>query len=155
MADAPYAGAVDTALLYQQHAAKAGVNLKIVREPDDGYWTNVWMQKPFCASKWSGRLNEDMMFSTAYSSGAPWNETFWNNERFNLLLKGARTELDENKRREMYVEMQRLVRDEGGSVIPVFGDFVYAAGSNIRFGELSSSWELDGLRAPERWWFES
>ena len=155
VADAPYAGAVDTALLYQQHAVKAGVNLKVVREPDDGYWTNVWMKKPFCASKWSGRLNEDMMFSTAYSSGAPWNETFWNNEDFNRLLKAARTEIDENKRREMYVDMQRLVRDEGGSVIPVFGDFVYAASSKIRYGELSSSWELDGLRAPERWWFES
>lgn len=155
VADAPYAGAVDTGILYQQQAADAGVNIKIVREPDDGYWTNVWMKKPFCASKWSGRLNEDMMLSTAYSGGAPWNETFWNNDRFNMLLKEARTEQDENKRREMYVEMQRLVRDEGGSVVPVFGDFVYAASNKIKFGELSSSWELDGLRAPERWWFDS
>ena len=155
VADAPYAGAVDTALLYQQHARDAGVNINVVREPNDGYWANVWMHKSFCASKWSGRLNEDMMLTTAYSAGAPWNETFWNHERFNVLLKAARTELDENKRREMYVEMQRLVRDEGGSVIPVFGDFVYAANVNVSHTELSSSWELDGLRAPERWWFKS
>lgn len=155
VADAPYAGAVDTAMLYQQHAVRAGLKLKVVREPDDGYWANVWMHKPFCASKWSGRLNEDMMLSTAYAAGAPWNETFWNHERFSALLKEARTELDENKRREMYVEAQRLVRDEGGSVIPVFGDFVYAASTRIGHDELSSSWELDGLKAPERWWFRS
>ncbi len=26
------------------------------------------------------------MFSTAYSDGAPWNDTFWKHDRFNKLL---------------------------------------------------------------------
>ena len=44
--DAAYPGAVDTAVLYKEQAAKAGINIDIVREPTDGYWSNVWMKKP-------------------------------------------------------------------------------------------------------------
>ncbi|MBW1867623.1 MAG: peptide ABC transporter substrate-binding protein, partial [Deltaproteobacteria bacterium] len=47
-ADSAFAGAVDSALLYQQSAAKAGVKIQVVKEPSDGYWSNVWMKKPWC-----------------------------------------------------------------------------------------------------------
>jgi peptide/nickel transport system substrate-binding protein len=154
-ANMPFDGAVDSAVMHQQHAAKAGIKIQVVREPEDGYWSDVWMKKPWCASLWNGRISEDVMFSTAYAGGAPWNETFWRNERFDALLKAARTELDEAKRKQMYGEMQRIVSDEGGAVIPIFSDYVDAANIKLRFGDLSSNWQLDGARAPERWWFES
>ena len=150
VANVPFQGAVDTAVLYQQHAEKCGINIKVVREAEDGYWSDVWMKKPWVASKWSGRINEDVMFTIAYAATAPWNETFWN-----ALLGAARTELEEGKRREMYVEMQSILRDEGGALVPVFGEFVDAVSTRLGFGELSTNWELDGWRAPERWWFES
>jgi peptide/nickel transport system substrate-binding protein len=154
VANAPFGGAVDTAMLYQQQAAKAGVNIKIDRAPDDGYWKNVWMKKPFCASKWSGRLNEDMMLTTAYTTGAPWNETFWTNQKFDKVLKEARTEKDDSKRAEMYAECQKLINEEGGSIIPVFTDFIMAASNKIGHGKVSGSWQMDGFLAAERWWFE-
>ena len=153
-ADVPFAGAVDAAILYQQYAAKAGIKMKVVREPEDGYWANVWGKKPWFTAKWNGRPTEDIMFSTAYVSDAAWNETHWKNERFDKLLMGSRTEIDEARRREMYVEMLRLVRDEGGAVIPVFADYVDAASSKVKFGTLLSSYELDGCKCAERWWFE-
>ena len=56
------------------------------REPDDGYWDNVWLKKPFVASYWSGRPTCDWMFTTAYAADAAWNDTFWKNPRFNELL---------------------------------------------------------------------
>ena len=49
-ADAAFAGATDAALLYKDSAAKAGIDLNVIREPDDGYWDNVWMKKPWCMS---------------------------------------------------------------------------------------------------------
>ncbi len=64
------------------------------------------MKKEWCAVFWGGRPTEDMMFSTAYAADAAWNDTFWKNKRFNELLVAARAELDEKKRRQMYVEMQ-------------------------------------------------
>ena len=69
------------------------------------------------------------------------------------LLKEARAELNDAKRREMYVEMQKIIRDEGGSVIPIFTDFVDAAKPHVKFDNLSGHYELDGARCGDRWWF--
>lgn len=154
-AEAAFIGAVDAGAMYKESAAKAGINIDIVREPNDGYWSNVWMKKPWCAVFWGGRPTEDMMFSTAYAADAAWNDTSWQHKRFNELLVGARAELDQPKRRAMYVEMQSIVRDEGGVVVPMFAADLAATSDKIGHNALSANWELDGLRAPERWWFKS
>ncbi|MBT8372308.1 MAG: ABC transporter substrate-binding protein [Deltaproteobacteria bacterium] len=154
-ADAAFGGAVDTAVLYKEHAAKAGINIEVLREPDDGYWSNVWMKKPWVMCYWSGRATADWMFSTTYAEDAAWNDTFWKHERFNKLLKEARAELDEKRRHELYVECQKIVRDEGGVVIPMFANWIEAATTKIRFQNPAGNWEMDGHRAAERWWFES
>jgi peptide/nickel transport system substrate-binding protein len=154
-AEAAFVGAVDAAVLYRESAAKAGININVVREPNDGYWSNVWIKKPWCAVFWGGRPTEDMMFSTAYAADAAWNDTKWKNKRFNELLVAARAELDQKKRRQMYVDMQTLIRDDGGVVVPMFATDLSAASDKIRHDKLAVNWELDGLRAPERWWFDS
>ena len=154
-ADAAFSGAVDAAVLFKEHAAKAGIKIEVVREPDDGYWSNVWMKKPWVMCYWSGRATADWMFSTAYAADANWNDTFWNHERFNKLLKQARAELDEKMRHELYVECQKIVRDEGGVVIPMFANHIEAANNKVRFEQPAGNWELDGNRAGERWWFET
>jgi peptide/nickel transport system substrate-binding protein len=152
-ADAAFAGAVDAAVLYREHAAPAGIDINIVREPNDGYWSNVWLKKPWCAVYWGGRPTEDWMFSTAYAAGAPWNDSYWEHERFNKLLIEARAELDEAKRRDMYAEMQRLVRDEGGVVVPMFNNYVMGLSKKVAHEKMGANWSLDGFRAVERWWF--
>jgi len=153
VADAAFTGAVDAAVLYQQAAAKAGIDINIVREPNDGYWDNVWMKKPFCASYWSGRPTCDWMFTTTYAGGANWNETFWDNKRFNELLAAARGETDEAKRAAMYAEMQQLVHDDGGVIVLVFNNFVDAHSKALAHGDVAPNWENDGLKIAERWWF--
>lgn len=153
-ADAAFGGAVDAAVLYQSAAARAGINLKPVREPNDGYWSDVWMKKPFCAVYWSGRPVEDQMFATAYKCGADWNDSFWCNDRFDELLVKARSELDEAKRREMYYEMQALVSTEGGVVIPMFANYVFGNSARVAHPDrMGSNWDVDGMRFIERWWF--
>ena len=152
--DTAYGGAVDSGQLYSESARPAGINLEVVREPEDGYWSNVWLKDPFMASYWGGRPTEDWMFSQVYSSGADWNETFWDHERFNELLVAARAELDAAKRREQYVEMQRILRDEGGVIVPVFMSYVQAASDKLHLPEqMASNWDLDGNKCAERWWF--
>jgi len=154
-ADAAFAGAVDVAILYKEQAAKAGINIKVIREPNDGYWSDVWLKKEWCFSYWWGRPTEDWMFSTTYAANSNWNEGFWKNDRFNELLKTARAELDEKKRREMYVEMQRIVRDEGASVIPLFPSDIMATTTKLKHENVAANIEMDGCKLPERWWFES
>lgn len=153
-ADAAFVGAVDAGVLYKEQAAKAGINIDVVREPNDGYWSNVWMKKPFCAVYWGGRPTEDMMFSTAYAKGAVWNDTSWDNPKFNELLVAARSELDDNKRRTMYADMQEITSNDGGVVVPMFSTDVSACSTKVGHGPLAVNLEMDGNKAPERWWFK-
>lgn len=152
-ADAAFNGAVDTAVLFKEQAAKAGIDINLTREPNDGYWTNVWLKKPFCMAYWAGRPTEDWMFSQVYAKGVAWNDTHWDNERFNALLLEARVELDEAKRREMYREMQLIVRDDGGVIIPMYANYVDARSKRIAHAsQVGSNYELDGWKCIERWW---
>jgi len=152
-ADAAFPGAVDAAVLYRENAAKAGIDIEVVREPNDGYWSNVWMKKPWCMSYWAGRPTASQMFQTAFAADAPWNEAYWQNERFNKLLVEARTTLDPKKRAEMYREMQIIVRDDGGVVIPLFASYVGASNASLAHDSLGGNYDMDGLKIAERWWF--
>ncbi len=151
----PFEGGLDTAVLYREHAAKAGIDINVIREPNDGYWTNVWMVKPWSLSYWGGRPTEDWMFTVGYAAGGAWNETFWSNDRFMELLVAARAELDADKRAAMYAEMQELVRDDGGAVIPMYANYVDARSERVGHPEvIGSNWELDGWKLIDRWWME-
>lgn len=156
VSETPFTGAVDAAQLFREQAARAGINIEVVREPDDGYWSNVWGKEGFFASRWSGRVNEDVMFSTPYSKAAVasgWNSTKWDNDAFNHTLEAARAESDPVKRGAYYWQCQEILHDDGGVIIPVFADFIDAKSSKVEHGDLSSAWDLDGARCAERWWF--
>lgn len=150
-----YPGAVDGAVLFREHASKAGININVNRVPADGYWDEIWLKSDFCASYWSGRATEDWMFSTAYDSTSEWNDMGpWKNEKFDKLLLEARSELDENKRRTLYHEMQRIVRDDSGSIIPIFASWVMALSDKLgTTDQLAGNWVMDGNKNTERWWF--
>lgn len=153
VADAAFTGATDTAILFKESASKAGINIEVVKEPNDGYWSNVWMKKPWSFCWWYGRPTEDWVFSTTYAADAAWNDTFWKHGQFNKLLKAARAELDEGKRRSMYAEMQKILRDEGGVVIPVFVNYLMAASKKLHYDQVAPNFEWDGFKISERWWF--
>lgn len=151
--EAAFAGAVDAAVLFKGQAADAGITIDVVRESSEEYWSKVWMQKPWCMSYWYGRPTADWMFATAYAEGAQWNETRWRHDGFNKLLVAARAELVESRRREMYAEMQRMVRDEGGALVPMFYNHLFAMTDKLRYGTLHGNGDLDGQKLAERWWY--
>jgi peptide/nickel transport system substrate-binding protein len=153
VAEAAFTGATDSALLWKESAKAAGIDLNVIREPEDAYWDNVWLKKPFVASYWAGRPTCDWMFTTAYAADAAWNDTFWKHPRFNELLVAARAETDDNKRAAMYAEMQQLVHDDGGLINMVFNSFVDAHSATLAHGEVAANWPMDGMKVAERWWF--
>lgn len=152
---AAFAGAVDMVALYKEQAAKAGITINVVREPSDGYWSNVWLQKPFVVVSWGARPTPDVMFSLAYKDDAAWNEARWKHPRFNELLLQAKAELDDNLRQAMYTEMYKIINDDGGTIVPFFRNRVGAIRTNVGHEEeTAGNWELDGARSYERWWFK-
>lgn len=150
--DAAFARSIDAAVLMSESAKACNIDINVIREPSDGYWSNVWMKKPWCMSFWSGRPTQDWMFTTAYAAEAAWNDTFWKNPRFNELLVAARSELDEAKRGEMYAEMQNILHDDGGIIVLMFNDFVTAHSKDVAHGDLNSNYDHDGSYMYRRWW---
>ncbi len=53
----------------------------------------------------------------------------------------------------MYLEMKIFVRDEGGVVVPIYDQRVFAMASKVQHGRMWGNWDMDGLRFLERWWF--
>ncbi|ABE36597.1 bacterial extracellular solute-binding s, 5 Middle family protein [Paraburkholderia xenovorans LB400] len=113
-------GSVEMGELLQQSAAKIGVNLNINRVPADGYWSNHWMKHPLGFGSVNPRPSADVLFTQFFKSDAPWNESGWNNPKFDQLLGAARSETDDAKRKQMYGDMQVLVSEHGGIGIPTF-----------------------------------
>lgn len=146
-------GFIDCAVLFKEQAAKAGINVEVKQVPADAYWKTTWLKAPFCFSYWNPSPTADMIFTKVYSEEASWNESHFRHKRFNELLKSARAELDETKRKDMYTECQRIVHNEGGSIVFMFKDFVEAASRKVAFENIASNAPSDGLRCPERFWF--
>ena len=103
--------------VYQQQVAKAGIKVNIVLAPADGYWSEVWMKEPVVTTRW-GQRPADQILNEDYRGGAPWNETYWNRSDFDAMLDEARTELDFEKRKTLYRQLQEMLYEEGGSMIP-------------------------------------
>jgi len=150
--DAAFSGAVDAALLMQESARAAGIEINVVREPNDSYWDNVWLKKPWSMCYWGGRPVADMFMSVSLAADAAWNDTRWKNPRFNELLLAARAETDETKRAAQYAECQQLVHDDGGQIVLMFNNYVGAMSTKIGHNEFNSDFDHDGGYMYERWW---
>lgn len=150
-----FPGAIEAAQLFQQSCKEVGIPLEIKREPDDGYWSNVWNKAPFCASYWGGRPVQDQMYSTAYLSTAEWNDTAFKNAKFDELLIAARGELDQAKRKAEYSEMAHILRDEGGVIVLMFNDWVEAVSDKVGgwFGDANQ--ELMNGKALQKCWLRA
>lgn len=151
--DAAFAGSVDAALLMAQHAKAAGIEINVVREPNDSYWNNVWLKKPWCHCYWGGRPTADAMLTVSLAAGAAWNDSHWKNPRFNELLPLARAETDDAKRAAMYSEMQQLVHDDSGQIVLMFANYVGALSTKVVHGDLNADNDHDGGYMYDRWSF--
>ena len=46
-----------------------------------------------------------------------------------------------------------MVNEEGGTVVPMFANFVFATDKKIKHGTMAGNWMMDGNKYHERWWF--
>jgi peptide/nickel transport system substrate-binding protein len=53
----------------------------------------------------------------------------------------------------MYFETQKICRDEGGTIVHMFEDWVIAASKKCRYVNVAGNFNPDGAKAAERWWF--
>ncbi|SPA14959.1 Glutathione ABC transport system substrate binding protein GsiB [Cupriavidus taiwanensis] len=111
---------VEMALVLQQAAQRAGLELEVKRMPADGYWSNHWLNSPVGFGNVNPRPSADTILTQFFKSDAPWNESRWKNPKFDQLLLAARAETDNGKRSQMYADMQTMIHEEAGIGIPLF-----------------------------------
>lgn len=119
------------AVVYQQQAAEAGINVEIRQAPADSYWDTTYMKEAFFCSNWAERP-ADQILNEAFRTGSTWNESFWSNAEFDRLLEDARREADFEARRELYRQAQRLIVEEGGVIVPSFNSVLTAMHRRVR-----------------------
>jgi peptide/nickel transport system substrate-binding protein len=141
--DAAFAGAADMGVLMQASAGKAGIRVDLKKEPSDGFWDNVWLKGPFVESYWAGAPAATQILAAAFRAGAPLNETHWSNDKFEKLLADAKSETDEAKRKAYIWEMQAMLREDGGAVIPIFRDWIDAHRDNVGGHSPHSGLDMD------------
>ena len=64
------------------------------------------------------RPSANAMLGIQFAPDSNWNDTFWVDDRMGALLKAQLAETDPDKRHEMLCEMQGLVHNGSGMVIP-------------------------------------
>lgn len=145
-------GIEDATLLAQANCAKIGFDLQIKKVPTDGYWGAVWMKQPLNVVTWNMRPTANSQMAIQFGPGAAWNDTYWHNDRMGELLKMSLSEIDPAKRHDMYCEMQTLIHEGSGMVIPAFSNINDGIANNIMGMPKVPLGPLGALEWPERIW---
>lgn len=124
-------GIEEVCLLAQANCAKIGFDLQIKKVPTDGYWGAVWMVEPVNVVTWNMRPTANSQMAIQFGPGAAWNDTYWNNDRMGELLTASLAETDVDKRHGMYCEMQTLIHEGSGMVIPAFSNINDGIANNV------------------------
>ena len=148
--DAAFNGAVDMAKLLQANASKAAIPIEVETEPADGYFDKVWLKGAFVSSYWGGRPSATQMLSVAYKAGAPWNETHWTNPLFDTMLADAQAETDETRRRTLLFDLQAMLSQDSGSLIPCFRDWLDAHNRKVGGHTPHSGFDMCNGRIAEK-----
>ncbi|HUV22405.1 MAG TPA: ABC transporter substrate-binding protein [Gammaproteobacteria bacterium] len=145
-------GIEDACLTAQANCAKIGFDLKLKKVPTDGYWGAVWMKEPLNVVSWNMRPTANSQLAIQFAPGAAWNDTYWNNDRMGELLKLSLAETDPAKRHQYYCEMQTLVHNESGMVIPAFSNVNDGIANNVMGIPLVPTGQVGGSEWPEYVW---
>jgi len=145
-------GIEDACLLAQANCAKIGFDLQLKKVPTDGYWGAVWMKEPLNVVSWNMRPTANSQLAIQFAPGAAWNDTYWNNERMGKLLDLARSEIDPTKRHQLYCEMQTLVHEGSGMVIPAFSNVNDGIANNVMGIPQVPTGQVGGSEWPEYVW---
>ncbi|MGC0839612.1 ABC transporter substrate-binding protein [Pantoea agglomerans] len=148
-------GANEGGQMIQQMARGAGLNIKVRRVPYDGYWSSHWMKDLVGYGSINPRPTLDMLFSQFYLSTAPNNESGWKNPQFDQLVVAARGERDQAKRKQMYGDMQTLIYDHCGTLIPTFISSTDGYNKKVKGVEAWPSGMMMGYRFHEFAWLSA
>ena len=125
-----HSGVVEAAQIFAQQAKGAGVQVQVKKVNEATYWGPNYLKWTFSQDFWFTRT-----FLAQVAQGnlpsAPYNQTHWNDQRWQKMYAQAKAELDEAKRTDIIHRMQRLQWDEGGEIIWSFSNQIDAVSTKL------------------------
>lgn len=146
------AASVEGAQFLQAFGPSVGFNFKIKQVPTDGYWSTYWTKFPATYGSIVNRPSVGMIFNMFYRSTATTNEARWKDPKLDQLLDSAGAEGDFTKRRAIYGDIQTLVHDSSGTIIPVFEAILDGVSQKVRGYKANPSGMNMGYRFAESVW---
>jgi peptide/nickel transport system substrate-binding protein len=123
-------GTTLAAQVLAQQASAAGISVDVdMVTVTDFYGTN-YLKWIFAQDYWFYNFYLPQV-SLATLPTAPFNETHWDNARYNSLYAQAIATTDTSLRTELAQEMQQIEYNEGGYIIPFFPPVIDGYGTNV------------------------
>ena len=119
----------------------AGINIRRTILPGATFW-NDWLNYPFSSTEWNMRPLGVQVLNLAYRSGVAWNEAGFANEEFDALLDQANGIPDADERREVMLQLQQIMRDEGVLIQPYWRSLFRNARPNVLNAEMHPTFEV-------------
>ncbi|NIF23831.1 ABC transporter substrate-binding protein [Candidatus Pantoea multigeneris] len=146
---------VEASLMIQQIARGAGLNFNLRRVPNDGYWSTHWTKDAVGYGSINPRPTIDMLLSQFYLANASNNECHWNNPQFDQLVVAARGESDQARRKQMYGDIQEMIYNQSGTLIPCFVSMIDGYSKKLKGLESWPSGMVMGYRFHEFAWLSA
>jgi peptide/nickel transport system substrate-binding protein len=108
-------------------AKPAGFDIDVQTIAYDVYTSTIWRKANFYVANWNMQPTEDALFGLLFTTDAPWNDTQWNNAKFDDLVRRARATRDPATRGKLYGDAQSLLNAECPYIIPFFQDILSAS----------------------------
>jgi peptide/nickel transport system substrate-binding protein len=143
-------GVINMAQVYASQAAAAGINVKLRQVTVTDFYGPNYLKWVFAQDFWYyqpyfAQVNQ------ATLPGSPYNETHFNNARYQSLYAQALATLDVAKRTEIAHEMQMIDYNEGGYIIPFFPAVIDGYAPNVngivksKLGASLNSWDFEHM----------
>ena len=110
-------GVTESCVVFAQQAKAAGVNVQISKVTPTVLYNSQYLKRAFSVDSWP---TLSFFVDTAYSCGpgASFNETHFNNPQFNKWYYQLLATNNVSLQKEIASEMQKMLWNEGGEIIP-------------------------------------
>lgn len=146
---------VDMGQMLQREASQIGLTINLRREPSDGYWSNIWMQRGFHAGEWNARPTFGILLDLGWQSGAKWNETQIKDDRLDALITETRVAVDMGRKKEVFDEIQAILYEKGGNLIPAFGSYLDGKSTAVMGMPSAPTGNFGGFNFADSVWLSS
>jgi peptide/nickel transport system substrate-binding protein len=121
---------VDFCTAYKGMAGEAGIDVDVIIDPPNNYYSAVWNHVSMFADSWIARPVPGML-ALLFLPGSSNNETQWDNEQWTDTFVKATASVNPAERQTLFRQLQTQIINEGGNLVPYMGFATTATSGDV------------------------